>query len=97
VLKPPDDAEPLPFLKIADRRLAETRTSRPDLLRAVLDVFDDADPNERFIDFAKRYIGKAGKDVRVSDINDLQWFFGIVERPALKRLLVWKNVVGRKD
>ena len=93
-----DDEEPLPFLELADRLVAEKRLQRrPDQWRAVKAVFEDADPNTRFIEFARAYIGKPGKDVRAADINDLQWAFGVADRPALKRLLRWKSIVGGND
>lgn len=94
-----DDENDFPlFLEIADRELASKNLQRrPDLLRAVLAVFDDPDPNKRFPEWARCYIGKPGRDVRVSDINDLKWNFGIADRKALVRLLRAKMIIGPKD
>lgn len=94
-----DDENEFPlFLDIADRQLAHTRlTRRPDLLQAVLAVFDDPDPNEKFPEWARCYIGKAGHDVRVAAINDIEWNFGIADRKALVRLLRAKMIIGPRD
>lgn len=68
-----DDENEFPlFLDIADRQLAHTRLARrPDLLQPVLAVFDDPDPNEKFPEWARCYIGKAGHDVREAAIKIL--------------------------
>ena len=92
-----DDEEPPPFLEIASRELAVQRLPRAaDLRAAIIEVFEHSDPNMRFVEFAKSYIGKPGKDVRAEDINFLAWYFGI-DRRKLKRLLVSKSIVARKD
>lgn len=92
------DDEPPAFLDIADKALAKKRlASRPSVLKAVMDVFEHPDPNAHFPEWARRYIGKEGKEARTADINNLQWVFGIADRLALKKLLRLKSIVGSQD
>ena len=94
-----DDVNDFPlFLDIADQKLASTRlASRPELLRAVLDVFEHPDPNGKFPEWARCYVGKGGKDLRTSAVNDLAWNFGISDRKALVKLLRAKVIIGPRD
>lgn len=93
--------EPRTILEITNRKLIEERLGRTDpaVRRFVVEVFEALDPDARFIELAKAYLGnqgREGEDGRSAGITYLAWAFG-APRPALKKLLRWKGVVGEKD
>jgi hypothetical protein len=93
--------KPQEILEIADRKLVDERLGRvdPAVRRFVTEVFEALDPDARFAELARAYLGNQGKEGengRSAGITYLAWAFG-APRPALKKLLRWKGIVGEKD